>query len=127
MQLRISRQQRQERKSVIFSVWCRLEISEQEKGLITTYDSLDARVTNKPVVDKHGSSFTIPVNLKDLMQGVSYESSNVNEVLAFERTVQKNCESFQANLLLKSLWSGEMVVDFLASVDNSEDPSKTPH
>jgi len=87
-----------------FKLSCRVDLTQEEKGLIDKYKAYSEVLTTK----QDGSA---GITVNDLMKGVEYKLERVNILLNNEEVIKDACKSFKNLLEVMASFGGEEVME----------------
>ncbi len=94
-------------KGMRFSLYCRVEISPEEKELIDKYKVHDHVLTWRDT-----ESGQIPgLTVGDLINGKTYELEDITTLLNNEEVIKETCKDFKNLLLVMASFGGEEVIE----------------
>jgi hypothetical protein len=107
MKLHISRRQEEtgeQRKPIVFHLSCRVELTSEEKRLISLYN-LDMSL------ESFGDQVGNP-NLARLTEGIQYKNNDMTWASVIERDIIDTCRKFKRNLNSLVAFTGEETMEF---------------
>lgn len=114
MKLIIKRNQKEQKgmfgghKGMLFTLSCRVGLTEDEKELIEKYKAEEQPLTFKTV----GNSQVPGLMIGNLVKGVNYELKDVTTLLNNEDVIKEACQEFKNLLLVMASFGGEEVIEF---------------
>ena len=94
-------------KGMIFSLYCKVQISQEEQELIDKY-----KVNNYVLTTKQSEEGKIPdLTVNSLVQGCTEEFWDVATLLHNEDVIKEACRDFKNLLLIMAAFGGEEVIE----------------
>ncbi|MDM8567287.1 hypothetical protein QUF74_16770 [Candidatus Halobeggiatoa sp. HSG11] len=95
-------------KSILFSLFAKIEITQEEQELIDKY-----RVGDRGLIwatDSDGDRFPI-LTVKKLVQGYTKDSGDINILITFEEELKSECKKFKAFLEIMESFGGDEIIE----------------
>ena len=94
-------------KGMNFSLFCRVEISQEEQELINKYKVQEHVLTWREYQDSQVPGLTV----QDLVQGKTSEIGDVATLLNNEEVIKSACQDFKTLLTVMASFGGEEVIE----------------
>ena len=94
-------------KGMNFSLFCRVEISQEEQELINKYKVQEHVLTWREYQDSQVPGLTV----QDLVQGKTTEIGDVATLLNNEEVIKSACQDFKTLLMVMASFGGEEVIE----------------
>ena len=94
-------------KGMNFSLFCRVEISQEERELIDKYKVQDHVLTWREYEGRQIPGLTV----QDLVQGKTTEIGDVATLLNNEEVIKDACQNFKNLLIVMASFGGEEVIE----------------
>lgn len=94
-------------KGMNFSLFCRVEISQEERELINKYKVQDHVLTWREYEGRQIPGLTV----QDLVQGKTTEIGDVATLLNNEEVIKDACQNFKNLLIVMASFGGEEVIE----------------
>lgn len=94
-------------KGMNFSLFCRVEISQEERELINKYKVQDHVLTWREYEGRQIPGLTV----QDLVQGKTTEIGDVATLLNNEEVIKDTCQNFKNLLIVMASFGGEEVIE----------------
>ena len=94
-----------------FKLEARTELDNHEKELISKY-----KVHKEVLLTKNTIMFS-DITIHDLIEGVEFKSSSIQEILSYERNVKKACKAFNNLISVMESFGGEYEINCMLDED----------
>ncbi len=96
-------------KGMVFILSCRVELTPEEKDLVSKYKAEDEPLTF--TTDREGNQ--IPkYTVRNLMWGVTEEMKDITILLNNEKVIKEACKNFKILLDVMDTFGGEEIIEF---------------